>query len=192
MIKTPTCSLCGAPLYKGRCINPNCISGITTVFDCYTIPQEGKITESHTISIYGLDRDLTTEFRQSPYLGYVMRIDENTYRIYCEPKWNNSGVDVTQEDYPEFYRLVPAYLEEHPDRLMTAYSDSDSEQKSIERQLKNLYSYLDSTDYIVVKCAENGVLVEDEYPEEYELRQLARAQIEKLRQELESLSSSTS
>ena len=135
------------------------------------------------------DKDFAQEFRSHPWLGCVMKIDDKTYRIYCEPTWNNSGVDVSEDTYPEFYKAVPQYLKEHPEKLITGYSDSNAEKKNLERQIHDLKDYLDSTDYIVVKCAESGVSVEDEYPQEYEVRQLARSQIATLRQELENKTS---
>lgn len=192
MIKaTHVCKLCGKPMRKFgdrySCINPNCVAGSTVKY----ILQDSNGDEISISQVFGKrvnNRGLTDEqsktFSEHPWLGYVKKIDDKSYRIFCEPSWMNSGILVSEEVYPKFYNLVPKFLEQHPEMLFTDYSDTTYKRRSLERQIKDLKQYLSDTDYTVVKCSEEGTSMEEQYPDEYEFRNLVRGQINELETEV--------
>jgi hypothetical protein len=170
------------------CINPNCVAGSTVKY----ILQDSSGKEVTVSQIFGKDSghciyhpgEMAKSFSEHPWLGYVKKIDDKSYRIFCEPSWMNSGILVSEEVYPKFYSLVPKFLEQHPEMLFTDYSDTTYKRRSLERQIKDLKQYLSDTDYTVVKCSEEGTSMEEQYPDEYEFRNLVRGQINELETEV--------
>ena len=54
----------------------------------------------------------------------------------------------------------------------------------MQSELFKLEDYLESTDYMVVKCMERGLDIQTEYPLDYQKRQDARDRINEIRKEL--------
>ena len=75
----------------------------------------------------------------------------------------NLGINQTEE-YIEIIKLKIDIKEEY-------------DQEFIE-----LKDYLNDTDYMVIKCSELGLIMSNEYPEDYIKRKAARARINELKQ----------
>nr|DAH13417.1 MAG TPA: hypothetical protein [Bacteriophage sp.] len=62
--------------------------------------------------------------------------------------------------------------------------ESSKEAEEIQSLIADREGYLKSTDYMAIKCAERGLSIQTEYPEEYAQRQNARDEINDLREQL--------
>jgi hypothetical protein len=62
-----------------------------------------------------------------------------------------------------------------------AEAPEPTQKERIEAEIAENQTYLDSTDYGVIKCAENGLYYASIYPEEHTKRQQARDRINELR-----------
>ena len=67
------------------------------------------------------------------------------------------------------------------------WSSSEKEKQKLQSELFKLEDYLESTDYMVVKCMERGFDMQSEYPLDYQKRQDARDRINEIRKEIKSL-----
>ena len=101
---------------------------------------------------------------------------------------DNGGVYVETQPY------IKA-VEEHdePEEIMvyipyTAGEKAALESSKIVAELQSAIeakeTYLSSTDYMAIKCAERGLSMQSEYPEEYAKRQTSRDEINDLREQL--------
>ena len=98
-------------------------------------------------------------------------VDTNEYRdaaSWCNS--NNSWIEY-KGDYYE----------------ICTWSSSEQEKQKLQSELFKLEDYLDSSDYMVVKCMERGLDMQSEYPLDYQKRQDARDRINEIRKEIESL-----
>lgn len=179
------CELCGRPLRDGVCINPNCIEGAVMKLNIYS-----KDFKNHTVTSLGLDKDWPKDFVTHPNLGCVMKVDDSTWRIFCEPTWQDSGIDITEADQPFWWKLVPLYISQHPEKVITSYSDPTWPRRSREKRIAKLKRYLADTDYMVTKCTEIGAAMSELYPEAHAKRAKAREDINRLQEELSSLEES--
>ena len=95
-------------------------------------------------------------------------VDTNEYRdaaSWCNS--NNSWI----EDKGDHYEIC-------------TWSSSEQEKQKLQSELFKLEDYLDSSDYMVVKCMERGLDMQSEYPLDYQKRQDARDRINEIRKEL--------
>ena len=104
------------------------------------------------------------------YVGYKLSkpVDTNEYRdaaAWCNS--NNSWI----EDKVDYYEIC-------------TWSSSEKEKQKLQSELHKLEDYLESTDYMVVKCMERGLDMKSEYPLDYQKRQDARDRINEIRKEL--------
>lgn len=185
------CILCGTLLRKNHCINPNCIAGISSVINCAS-KKDGEESErsslsgSHTLSYFGLDKDWKEEFKKSKYLGYVYKIDDSNYRIFCEPTWQDSGMSINETTHPILWSYLQDYLINNSDKIITSYNDPTWRERSKIKKLMELKQYLSDTDYTVTKIAEAAAEGEDtteliaEYKDIIEKRKQARQEINEL------------
>ena len=107
------------------------------------------------------------------YVSYKLSkpVDTNEYRdaaSWCNS--NNSWIEY-KGDYYE----------------ICTWSSSEQEKQKLQSELFKLEDYLDSSDYMVVKCMERGLDMQSEYPLDYQKRQDARDRINEIRKEIESL-----
>ena len=72
------------------------------------------------------------------------------------------------------------FFTEHHTELVEAIKAREALAK-LKADAEIAQAYLDSTDYMVVKCAELGLLMEDEYPDEYVKREDSRRIIREYR-----------
>lgn len=99
---------------------------------------------------------------------------------FCEEysqlaEWcNNNGATI--EDKGEYYEAVTPPPPPAP-----------TEKELLEAERAKLQSYLNATDYMAIKCAERGLTMASEYPEEYKARQDARNRINEIDAELAGL-----
>lgn len=73
-----------------------------------------------------------------------------------------------------------AFFTEHHDELVDEILAREALAK-LKADAEIAQAYLDSTDYMVVKCAELGLSMEDEYPDEYVKREDSRRIIREYR-----------
>lgn len=179
------CELCGMPLRLGRCINPNCVDGAQAMFVVTEDDNKG-----HILTSIGLDKDWSKDFVTHPNLGCVMKVDDFTWRIFCEPTWQGSGIDITEATQPFWWKLVPLYTAQHPEKVIASYSDPTWPRRSREKRIAKLKQYLADTDYMVTKCTEIGAAMSELYPEAHAKRAKAREDINRLQEELSSLEES--
>ena len=104
------------------------------------------------------------------YVGYKLSkpVDTNEYRdaaSWCNS--NNSWIEY-KGDYYE----------------ICTWSSSEQEKQKLQSELFKLEDYLDSSDYMVVKCMERGLDMQSEYPLDYQKRQDARDRINEIREKL--------
>lgn len=72
------------------------------------------------------------------------------------------------------------FFTEHHDELVDAILAREALAK-LKADAEIAQAYLDSTDYMVIKCAELGLSMEDEYPDEYVKREDSRRIIREYR-----------
>lgn len=72
------------------------------------------------------------------------------------------------------------FFTEHHDELVEAILAREALAK-LKADVEIAQAYLDSTDYMVIKCAELGLSMEDEYPDEYVKREDSRRIIREYR-----------
>lgn len=72
------------------------------------------------------------------------------------------------------------FFTEHHDELVEAIKAREALAK-LKADAEIAQAYLDSTDYMVIKCAELGLSMEDEYPDEYVKREDSRRIIREYR-----------
>ena len=107
------------------------------------------------------------------YIGYKLSkpVDQNEYKYVAD--WCNSK-NAWIEDKGDYYEVC-------------TWSSSEQEKQKLQSELFKLEDYLDSSDYMVVKCMERGLNMQSEYPLDYQKRQDARDRINEIRKEIESL-----
>ena len=98
-------------------------------------------------------------------------VDQNEYKHTAELCNSNSA---WIEDKGDYYEIC-------------TWSSSEKEKQKLQFELLKLVDYLESTDYMVVKCMERGLDMQSEYPLDYQKRQDARDRINEIRKEIESL-----
>ena len=119
--------------------------------------------------------------------GYVMINGENDYTVNVDLEEYGTGYNVVSKDIDPYnqYDLdaVRAYIEANPEKVLTAHPLEAKFALSLERS--TLQNYLNKTDYMVVKCMERGLSMQEEYPDEYIKRQQARERISEINALLE-------
>ena len=107
------------------------------------------------------------------YVGCKLLKPTDTYEYRDAASWcnsNNSWIEY-KGDYYE----------------ICTWSSSEKEKQKLQSELFKLEDYLESTDYMVVKCMERGFDMQSEYPLDYQKRQDARDRINEIRKEIKSL-----
>lgn len=92
------------------------------------------------------------------------------------------AVDVAEGTDERFFRSIgfePMDVEQadNGDWYVRGHIPVPSLQDGLEEEMDSLKAYLRDTDYMVVKCAELGLSMVDEYPQAHEGRSKARARI---------------
>lgn len=143
--------------------------------------------EDKTIELDYGNLDLETgHLEPSTMMRHVQAIAGQESKGYFDQ--SNGGVYVQTQPY------IKA-VEEHdePEEIMvyipySAEEKADMESSKTVAEIRSLIAsketYLNSTDYMAIKCAERGLLIQTEYPEEYAQRQNARDEINNLREQL--------
>lgn len=114
--------------------------------------------------------------------GYVIKRSNDDFIVNVELDDYFSGYNVVSKetDPDNAYDIedVRAYCEEHPEMVFSSHPLSD--RVALEVEMETLKRYLSDTDYMVVKCMERGLSMEDVYPDEYEKRQESRDRINEI------------
>lgn len=108
------------------------------------------------------------------FTKYVPNDAPNTYRKYAElADWcnQNNAVILEREDYYEAVATPEPTAEE-------------LEMEALRQELDERERYLSETDYKIIKCVEQGLDLEAEYPGLKALRQSARDRINEIRDTL--------
>lgn len=143
--------------------------------------------EDKTIELDYADIDLENgRLEPSTLTNHVQAVAGHEAKGYFDQ--SNGGVYVQTQPY------IKA-VEEHdePEEIMvyipySAEEKADMESSKTVAEIRSLIAsketYLNSTDYMAIKCAERGLSIQTEYPEEYAQRQNARDEINDLREQL--------
>lgn len=119
--------------------------------------------------------------------GYVIKSTNDFYIVNVDLNNYYSGYSVVpkMEDPHNAYEIenIRTYCKANPDKVLTEHPKKLEEQNKAE--VERLKQYLRDTDYAVIKCSEQGLNIETEYPNLKTKRQNARYRIN----ELEELSS---
>ena len=107
------------------------------------------------------------------YVGYKLSKPVEPIEYRNAASWCNSN-NSWIEDKGDYYEIC-------------TWSSSEKEKQKLQSELLKLEDYLESTDYMVVKCMERGFDMQSEYPLDYQKRQDARDRINEIRKEIESL-----
>lgn len=104
------------------------------------------------------------------YVGYKMTkpIDGKPYPSMS--KWCNEN-NCWIEDRGDYYEVC-------------SWSEKDLKVQMLQSELSELEGYLSSTDYMVIKCLEIGLIMQSEYPDDFTKRQQARDRINAIMEEL--------
>lgn len=143
--------------------------------------------EDKTIELDYADIDLENgRLEPSTLTNHVQAVAGQEANGYFDQ--SNGGVYVQTQPY------IKA-VEEHdePEEIMvyipySAEEKADMESSKTVAEIRSLIAsketYLNSTDYMAIKCSERGLSIQTEYPEEYAQRQNARDEINDLREQL--------
>lgn len=119
--------------------------------------------------------------------GYVMKRNNNDYIVDIDLENINSGYNVVPKDIDPYnlYEIddVKMYSTVNPDKILTKHPLEDEEEKK--GMIEQLKQYLSDTDYAVIKCSEQNLDLESEYPGLKEKRQEARTKINELEASLQ-------
>jgi len=103
--------------------------------------------------------------------------DQDKNGLYVETQPYIEAVE-EHDEIEEIMRYIPYTAEEK------AAMESSKVAAGIRSLIASKEAYLSSTDYMAIKCAERGLSMQAEYPEEYLKRQNARDEINGLREQL--------
>ena len=107
------------------------------------------------------------------YVGCKLLKPTDIYEYRDAASWCNSN-NSWIEDKGDYYEIC-------------TWTSSEQEKQKLQSELFKLEDYLESTDYMVVKCMERGFDMQSEYPLDYQKRQDARDRINEIRKEIKSL-----
>lgn len=103
--------------------------------------------------------------------------DQSNGGVYVQTQPYIKAVE-EHDELEEVMVYIPYTAEEK------ASLESSKEAAEIQSLIAAKESYLKSTDYMAIKCAERGLSMQSEYPEEYAKRQTSRDEINDLREQL--------
>lgn len=114
--------------------------------------------------------------------GHVIKRNDNDYIVNVDLDSVYSGYNVVPKEVDPYnaYEIedVRMYCTANPDKVLTKHPlEEEEEKKGMIEQLKQ---YLSDADYAVIKCSEQNLDLETEYPGLKEKRQEARNQINNL------------
>lgn len=119
--------------------------------------------------------------------GYVIKRNDNDYIVNVDLENTNSGYNVVAKtiDPYNLYEIedVKLYCTLNPDKVLAQHPKEQEEQKK--EEIKRLKQYLFDTDYAVIKCSEQGLDIDTEYPNLKNERQSARNRINELEASLQ-------
>ena len=114
---------------------------------------------------------------------HIKEIKGQEAKGYFNPADNNKWVE-TQA----YVKAVPEHNETIYFQRYIPYTDKElaeiqtcKELNDLMNEMEELDKYLKETDYQAIKCAERGLSMESEYPEEFKKRQEARDRINEIR-----------
>lgn len=147
--------------------------------------------EDKTIELDYADIDLENgRLEPSILTNHVQAVAGQEAKGYFDQ--SNGGVYVQTQPY---IKAVEEHDETEEIMLYIPYTSDELTQRDAEKtrlvevdglkaQIVEKEAYLNSTDYKAIKCAERGLSIQTEYPEEYAQRQNARDEINDLREQL--------
>lgn len=119
--------------------------------------------------------------------GYVIKMNDNSFIVNVDLTVYGSGYNVVPKDIDpcNAYEIedVRAYCTANPDKVLTEHPKAQEEQNKAE--IERLKQYLFDTDYAVIKCSEQGLDIDMEYPNLKNERQSARNRINELEASLQ-------
>ena len=104
------------------------------------------------------------------YVGYKLSKPVEPIEYRNAASWCNSN-NSWIEDKGDYYEIC-------------TWSSFEQEKQKMQSELHKLEDYLESTDYMVVKCMERGLDMQREYPIDFQKRQDARDRINEIREDL--------
>lgn len=119
--------------------------------------------------------------------GYVVKKTDDWYIVNLDLNLNDTGYGVvprTEDPYNKYdIDDVKIYCTLNPDKMI----DSDVYDQTLENkvEIERLKQYLKDTDYAVIKCSEQNLDLETEYPGLKDKRQEARTKINELEASLQ-------
>lgn len=116
--------------------------------------------------------------------GYVLKRSEDDYIVNVNLDDLYSGYNVVPREVDPYNKYdieeVRAYCKANP---LMVYAEHPLEyERSLISEQMELKAYLARTDYMVVKCSERGLLMSEEYPQDYAKRQEARDRINEIKE----------
>lgn len=118
--------------------------------------------------------------------GYVIKRNDVNYVVNVDLNDINSGYNVVPKSVDPYnaYEIddVKTYCENNSDKVLTQHPKTQEEQSKSE--IEQLKQYLKDTDYAVIKCNEQGLDIDVEYPNLKNERQTARNRINELESNL--------
>lgn len=118
--------------------------------------------------------------------GYVIKFNDNQFNVFVDLNnyYSGYGVVPKTEDLNNLYDIdeVRAYCSANPSKVLTKHPLEDKIMYQME--IDSLKGYLNKTDYIVIKCQELNLSIQDTYPETSKQRIKARERINFLEQEI--------
>lgn len=119
--------------------------------------------------------------------GYVIKKLDDWYIVSVDLGNYYSGYSVVPKTEDPWNRYdiedVREYCTAHPDKVLTEHPKAQEEQNKAE--IERLKQYLKDTDYAVIKCSEQGLDIDTEYPNLKNERQSARNRINELEASLQ-------
>ena len=107
--------------------------------------------------------------------------DQSTGGVYVQTQPFIEAVE-EHDELEEIMLYIPYTAEEKAQR--EAEEAKRAQREALQSQIAEREGYLKSTDYMAIKCAERGLGMQSEYPDEYTQRQKCRDEINALRERL--------
>ena len=120
------------------------------------------------------------------HIPYTAPVEE-VYHYETLKEYPNGGKDVKKVIDVAKVEEVLEHDETEDIQVYIPYTENQLKKQADQKRIAELKAYLSSTDYKAIKCGELGLLMSNEYPEDYQKRSEARAEINTLEAELEAL-----
>lgn len=114
------------------------------------------------------------------HIDYVPAVEEVSH-VEVIHEYPNGGTDLQRVIDVEAVPEVPEHDEKEFIQVYIPYTEEELTLRKARLELRELESYLYSSDYKAIKCGELGLSMKEEYPEDYDKRIEVRARINELR-----------